>query len=169
MAARWLDIGGQRKVDAAALQVLDELLRVRGNEAHPDTRPLGIETPQDRRRIGHDQVYRQPELHLALEARRRHGLDNFIVHGNEALRKSDELLTSRSQRQPLVSALEERLSERVFEPLDLQADGGLRAVEQTGRTRDASSFHNGQKGPEDGQIEIPAHVSKSIRHRYECN
>ncbi len=150
-------VGGQRQVDAAAGQVLDEVVRVLGDEADLHAGKRRVEAAQDRRHVGRDEVDGDAEAHLAFEARRVHALPHLVVEGDDAAGEAEQALAGRGEREALVLALEQRLAEAVLEPLQLQADGGLGAIEQARGGGDAASLDDGEKGPEQADIEIAMH------------
>ena len=52
---------------------------------------------------------------------------------------------------------DELLAERLLEPLDLLADGGLGQVENAGRGGHSAGIHHCHEGPEKADIEIACH------------
>jgi hypothetical protein len=46
------------------------------------------------------------------------------------------------------------VSEQLFQTLDLQTDGGLRAIEQAGSGGDAAGVNDGNKGTQECDVDV---------------
>src|SRR5438128_1414259 len=147
----------QREIDRAGLQFGQQQRGILADQRDANGREGAAEAAQDRRRVAADDVVGRAEPHLALDRRQLQRRPDLVVRRNEMAGYGEQVSSLRRQRHALSGAGEQRLAGQLFQPLELLADGALRAVEAASGAGDAAGLRYRQKRSNDADIDVPLH------------
>ena len=94
-----------------------------------------------------------PSLHRAFAARPRHHVAGFFGERQQPPRIGQQPLAGFGRRHVLAGAVEQRLADIVFQPLDLLADGGLGAVDALAGAGETAGIDHRDETAQQFQIE----------------
>ncbi len=143
----------QRQIEIAAFELAPEIGALIGADIEPQGGMRARKRRQQLRQPVGGEVLRHPEPHRAFAARPGQHVAGFFRQRQQPPRIGQQPLAGLGRRHVLATAVQQRLADIVFQPLDLLADGGLGAVDAFAGAGEAAGIDHGHETAQQLQVE----------------
>ena len=113
---------------------------------------------QHRREAGADEIVCDAEAHHSVDRAAVDVDPDLVVEGQETASLAEKAVAGRRQAKAGPIARHQGAAREQFETGDLLADGALRQVQQSARSRHAPLVGHDREGAQETDIEVPSHA-----------
>jgi len=147
-------IPGERQIEMARGDLLDELAVARDASFDAHFRMRAGEAPQHLRQHGFAEIFLEAEPDPAFELDSAHCADRFVIELEQAAGIGEERFAAVRQRQPAPRFAHQRDAGLLLELLQLRADGGSGAPKPLRCPGEGAHLHSGGEAAQRIHVEI---------------
>lgn len=142
-----------RHIDLPAIEQRPKLRRRGADHAQFHIRMGGAEPFEQARQERDRIIFRAAQRQRSLQGDAVHVGEDFVVAGQQCLCMGEQFFAGRRQPHARSAAMQQRMADKAFQPLDLHAERRLRAPDLRGGNADRASARNHGKVLQERKVE----------------